>query len=61
MVMRKLLRRRSAFRAILQNLETRPFCEDLPQTSAGWLNQPRPRLAQGSRSGSARSLPGERR
>ena len=30
MTLRKLLRRRSAFRALLQNLETRPFCDDTP-------------------------------
>ena len=39
MTMRKLLRKRSAFRRILQNLETRPVLQDTPPKSVGWLNQ----------------------
>ena len=42
MTMRKLLRRRSAIRELLQNLETRPFSEDTPPSAGGWLNQSRP-------------------
>jgi len=39
MTMRKLLRKRSAFRRILQNLETRPVLQDTPPESFGWPNQ----------------------
>ena len=59
MPMRKFMRRRSASRALLQNLETRPFSEGLPPPSEGWLKQPRARLAHSSRS--ARLGHGERR
>ncbi len=61
MTMRKLLRRRSALRELLQNLDTRPFCEDIPPSSGGWLNQPRPRLAHSSRGASPRSRQGDYR
>ncbi len=39
MTMRKLLRKRSAVRRILQNLETRPVLHDTSPVSFGWLNQ----------------------
>jgi len=48
MTTRKLQRRRSAIRSLLQNLETRPFCEDQLPHSGGWLSQPRPKLSRGS-------------
>ena len=48
MTMRQRLRRRSAIREILRNLETRPFCEETPPVSGGWLNQRRPGLRHGS-------------
>jgi len=40
MTMRKLLRKRNAFRQLLQNLETRPLCADGQTLSGGWLSQP---------------------
>jgi hypothetical protein len=61
MTMRKLLRRRNAVRELLQNLETRPFCEATPAPSGGWLSLPRPRLAYGSRGSSAQSCNSDRR
>ena len=48
MTMRQRLRRRSAISEILRNLQTRPFCEDTPPASGGWLNQRRPGLRHGS-------------
>jgi hypothetical protein len=48
MTTRKLQRRRSAIRSLLQNLETRPFCGDHLPHSGGWLSQPRPKLSRGS-------------
>jgi hypothetical protein len=40
MTMRKLFRKRSAVRRLLQNLETRPVLQDAPPPmSFGWLNQ----------------------
>jgi len=56
MTTRRLQRRRSAFRELLQNLEIRPFSEDAPPTSSGWLNQPRPRLAYVARPVATREL-----
>lgn len=56
MTTRKIQRRRSAFRELLQNLEIRPFSEDAPEASGGWLKQPRPRLAYVPRPISARTL-----
>ena len=50
MTTRKLQRRRSAIRSLLQNLETRPFCGDHLPHSGGWLSQPRPKLSRGSAS-----------
>jgi hypothetical protein len=61
MTMRKLLRRRSAIRELLQNLETRTFREETPPAPGGWLNRPRPRLAHGAHWAPARSLQGDRR
>jgi hypothetical protein len=49
MTMRKLLRRRSAMRELLQNLDTRPYCEDLPPVPGGWAIRPRPGVTRGSR------------
>jgi hypothetical protein len=45
MKMRKLMRRRTIFRELLQNIDLRPFCEDAPHGPSAWLNQPRPGLA----------------
>ena len=39
MTMRKLLRKRSAVRRLLQNLETRPVIQETPPVSFGWLNR----------------------
>ena len=61
MTMRKLLRRRSAIRELLQNLETRPFSEDTPPSAGGWSNQSRPRLDRSSPCAPARSCEGDRR
>jgi hypothetical protein len=58
MTTRKLQRRRNAIRSILQNLETRPFCEDHLPHSGGWLSQPRPRLSRSASSGGSQ---GDRR
>lgn len=54
MTMRKLMRRRTVFRELLQNLEVRPFCEDAPLGPSAWMNQPRPRLAYAPRPAAAR-------
>jgi hypothetical protein len=51
MTMRKLQRRRSAVRELLQKLVTPPFCEVAPPVSGGLLSMPRPGLAHGSRAG----------
>jgi hypothetical protein len=62
MTMRKRLRRRNALRALLQNLEMRPFCEDAaPVSSGGWLSHPRPRFANGARSAPERGSREDRR
>jgi hypothetical protein len=61
MTMRKLLRKRNAFRQLLQNLETRPLCADGQPLSGGWLSQPRPGLARAASGASGRPCPGERR
>jgi len=58
MTSRRLQRRRSAIRTLLQNLEIRPFCEDNLPHSGGWLSQPRPRL---SRTSSGLNHQGDRR
>ena len=58
MTMRKLQRRRSAVRELLQNLVTAPFCEDAPPVSGGILGRPRAGLAHGSRAGDARRARG---
>ena len=49
MKMRKLMRRRTIFRELLQNIDLRPFCEDAPLGPSAWVNQPRPGLAYVSR------------
>jgi hypothetical protein len=54
MTMRKLQRRRSAVRELLEKLVTPPLCEDAPPVSGGLLGMPRPGLARGSRAGDAR-------
>jgi hypothetical protein len=61
MTMRKLLRRRSAIRELLQNLDARPFREETQPASVGWLSRPRPRLAHGAHWTPTRSFPGGRR
>jgi hypothetical protein len=62
MTVRKRLRRRNAIRALLQNLEIRPFCEDAePVSSGGWLSQPRPRFASSARATIERSSRDNRR
>lgn len=62
MTVRKRLRRRNAIRALLQNLEIRPFCEDSePVSSGGWLSQPRPRFASSARSAPERGSREDRR
>jgi hypothetical protein len=53
MTVRKLQRRRSAVRELLQKLVTPPFCQDAPPVSGGMLSLPRPGLARGSRAGDA--------
>ena len=59
MTMRKLQRRRSAVRELLQKLVTPPFCEEAPPVSGGLLSMPRPGLAHhGSRAGDARRARG---
>jgi len=58
MTTRKLQRRRHAIRTLLQNLETRPFCEDALTQSSVWLSIPRPRL---SRNASSPAGQGDRR
>jgi hypothetical protein len=51
---RKLQRRRSAVRELLQKLVTPPFCEDSQPVSGGLLSMPRPGLAHRSRAGDVR-------
>jgi hypothetical protein len=58
MTTRRLQRRRNAIRTLLQNLDTRPFCEDTLPQSGGWLSHPRPRLARNASSGAGQ---GDRR
>jgi hypothetical protein len=48
MTMRKLLRKRSAVRRILQNLETRPVLQETTPVSFGWLNQLYPGIVHDS-------------
>lgn len=45
MTAKKLLRRRSAMRELLQSLPLQPYCKDFPPESAGWISRPRPRVA----------------
>lgn len=57
MTMRKLQRRRSAFRELLQNLDMRPLGEGLPPAPVGWIGKPRPHLAGSPRAkGAYRAL-----
>jgi|WetSurMetagenome_2_1015567.scaffolds.fasta_scaffold1128982_2 hypothetical protein len=56
--MRKLQRRRSAVRELLEKLVTPPLCEDAPPASGGLLSMPRPGLAHGSRTRDARRARG---
>jgi hypothetical protein len=61
MKMKKSLRRRSAVRELLLNLELRPFCDEPQPVSAGWLGLARPGLAYSPIYDADRLLPGERR
>jgi len=61
MTMRKLQRRRSAFRELLQSLDTGRFGGEAPLRSVGWLKQPRLRLDQGHRSIPSQLYQGESR
>jgi hypothetical protein len=61
MTMRKLQRRRSAFRELLQSLDTGRFGGEAPPRSVGWLKQPRLRLDHGHRSIPSQLYQGERR
>ena len=54
MRIRKLMRRRTVFRELLQLVDLRPFCEDAPLGSSAWVNQRRPGLACASRPLAAR-------
>jgi hypothetical protein len=54
MTMRRLMRRRTVFRELLQSLDLRPFCEDATLGPSAWINQPRPRFAYASRPIAAR-------
>ncbi len=58
MTTRKLPRRRSALRALLEKLVTPPFCEDAPPESGGMLSMPRPGLAHSSRAEDTRRARG---
>ena len=54
MTTRKLMRRRTVFRELLQSLDLPPFCEDAPLGPSAWMNQPRPRLDYATRPTAAR-------
>jgi len=58
MTMRKLQRRRSAVRELLQKLVTPPFCEDAPPVSGAMLGLPRPVPVYSSRAEDARRARG---
>ena len=61
MTMKKLLRRRSAMRELLQRLETRSLCDDVPRSPQAWPSRTRAGLSDSTCDVPRQPCPGEPR